>query len=125
MTPMPIKLRALLQKDPFMNDGCIRANTGECKGRVTWEHCWKYAGRRINERWSLVPLCVFHHFESLEKGYGQYISLLRATKEELAKYPRENWAQLLKYLASKYESIRIEYENWARSRPRRQRQAAY
>lgn len=36
---------------------------------------------------------------------AKWLSLKKATEEDLAKYPRKNWSQLKKYLNKKYEQI--------------------
>lgn len=64
----------------------------DCKGRITWEHAWIYAGRQINEKWAIIPLCVFHHLGlGLNKKMNQALSLERATEEDLSKYPKKDW----------------------------------
>lgn len=56
MRPIPKKLRERLPKE-FDMETCV--NCG-CEGSE-WNHVWKYAGRQINEIWSIVPLCTFCH----------------------------------------------------------------
>ena len=107
MRPIPKKLREELSNDPFMNK-CVY--TGDTKD-VSWEHCWIYAGRQINERWAIVPLrgdLNDSHPPTEVKEKCQLISLQRA--KELGewdnlkkKYPRHDWEQKLKYLSNKYE----------------------
>lgn len=67
----------------------------ECKGRITWEHCWIYAGKQIDEAWAIIFLCEYHHDVGTQQGNGdlnkkinQWISLNRATDEELKKYSK-------------------------------------
>ena len=101
MRPIPAKLSAQLQYDPFMRICCRK--DGGCSGRVTWEHCWIFAGKQINERWAIVPLCEFHHLgKGLDKDYGRWVSLGRATEAELTKYPRYPWKTHKNYLDAKY-----------------------
>lgn len=90
--------------DPYYKK-CARANS-QCAGRITWEHCWIYAGRQINERWAIIPICAFHHavdeFQDggdLDKNENKRISLLRATEEDLAKYPKKDWVTERRCLA--------------------------
>ena len=90
MTPIPPKLRKEMSEDEYYTR-CVRANF-ECSGRVTWEHAWIYGGRQIQEKWAIIPLCVFHHLGAgLNKKENQKISLLRATEEDLLKYPKKDW----------------------------------
>lgn len=90
MRKIPAKLRQELAVDPYYQV-CARRNA-DCAGRITWEHCWTYAGKQINERWSIIPLCWRHHLgDKLNKRINQQISYNRATKEELKKYPRKKF----------------------------------
>jgi len=101
MRRIPDKLRKKIAENEFMERCCI---TGSYN--VSWEHCWIYAGRQINEAWAIVPLrrdLNTSHPPRDVKERCQLISLNRATKEDLAKYPKKDWAQLHKYLKSKYE----------------------
>ena len=90
MRPIPQKLRKEIADDPFMWV-CIRKNE-DCAGRITWEHAFIYAGKQVNEKWAIVPLCYYHHLgKGLDKRFNQKVALSRATPEDLAKYPRKNW----------------------------------
>ena len=108
MQAIPAKLREELALDPYYKR-CTR-HGWDCWGRITWEHAFIYAGRQIQEKWAIIPLCEYHHavcrFQdsgSLNKEYNQYIALCRASDEDLAKYPRRDWEQLKKYLHEKYK----------------------
>lgn len=105
MTPIPLKLRKQLEVDPYYSM-CSRAGS-ECNGRITWEHAIIYAGRQVQERWAIIPLCEFHHLgKGLNKQINIFIALSRATPEELKKYPKEDWDQMKKraiYLIFKNE----------------------
>jgi len=97
MRPIPPAMRQEIESDPFMKK-CSRRSS-ECDGRITWEHCWIYAGRQINEPWAIIPLCVYHHLgKGLDKHENQRISLRRATDEDLAKYPKKDWNYEKRYL---------------------------
>lgn len=103
MRPIPKELRDEIAKDPFMKVCCY---TGETKD-ITWEHCWVYSGRQINEAWAIVPLVRrlnTSYIPAEVKNYCRWVSLQRATKEDLAKYPKKNWVQEKKYLDSIYEN---------------------
>jgi hypothetical protein len=53
-----------------------------------------YAGRQVQEKWAIVPLCWHHHLgPGLDKKANRLIALARATEEDLAKYPRADWAR--------------------------------
>ena len=96
MRPISPKLREQLSNDPFM-ERCVW--TGE-KNNVSWEHCWTYAGKQINERWAIVPLrrdLNVYKMTPEIKNYCRWVSLNRATDEELKKYPKKDWKQIKNY----------------------------
>lgn len=73
------------------------------------EHVWTYAGRQIDADWAIIRLCELAHSVGryalngiLSKEINQYLSLQRATKADLDKYPKKDWEQLKKYLNKKY-----------------------
>ena len=97
MRRIPDKLKREMADDPYYKV-CARKNE-DCAGRMTWEHCWVYAGKQINEKWAIIPLCWEHHLGShFKKTINQAISIRRATDEELSKYPRMNWPRVKAYV---------------------------
>lgn len=100
MRPIPPKLRKELEADPFMRK-CVW--TGKTVN-VSWEHCWKYGGKQINERWAIVPLDRDLNVNMRQeiKEYCRWLSLMRATPAELAKYPKVDWRQEKAYLDNKF-----------------------
>lgn len=97
MRPIPSKLRKEMSEDPYYSI-CARKDS-HCNGRITWEHAWVYAGKQINEKWAIIPLCWHHHLGTgLRKNINQLISLRRATMEDLMKYPKKDWQQELETL---------------------------
>lgn len=97
MTPIPPALRKKMSEDPYYTR-CARAQD-DCSGRITWEHAWIYGSRQIQEAWAIIPLCWHHHLGTgLDKHENKLISLLRASPENLEKYPKKNWEQELKTL---------------------------
>ena len=86
---------------------CIRSHEVDCQGRITWEHTLTYGGKQINECWAIVPLCEYHHFTKLNKNYGRYIALLRATKEELNKYAKANFPQQLEHYKKEFKEVTL------------------
>lgn len=90
MRPIPKKLKSELANEPYYKK-CARASE-QCQGRITWEHALIYAGKQVNERWAIIPLCVYHHLGvGLNKRENIKIALSRATKEDLSKYPKQSW----------------------------------
>lgn len=104
MRPIPQNHRKQFDIDPYFKK-CARADEGECEGRITIEHAWIYASKQINEMWAYLPLCEWHHLgDGLDKHLNQYLTLIRATPEDLAKYPKKDWSQeleKLKYVCNK------------------------
>lgn len=112
------KVREHFDRDPYYRR-CSRTDDLEnCRGRITMEHAWIYSGRQIDEIWAIIPLCVHHHLcensgencqhgmrGGLRKRLNELISLRRATPEDLEKYPRRDWWQLLSSLEARYGSI--------------------
>ncbi len=91
MNNIPKKLRNELAKDLYYKK-CLRNKEGNCKRRITFEHCWTYKGQQIQEKWAIIPLCEFHHLgQGLNKKMNHWFSINRMTPEDEKKYPRFNW----------------------------------
>ncbi len=103
MRKIPCKLRDKLSDDSYYQK-CARRYDGGCSGRITWEHSFIYAGRQINERWAIIPLCWYHHLgEGLDKEINVWIALGRATNEELQSISKaEDYIHKRYYLNKKY-----------------------
>lgn len=85
--PIPKKMREELSEDPFMEKCCLR--TGMCVGRIQWHHHLKFAGKRINEKWCILPLCEWHHRQEARfKDVLDEIMVSRATEGELRPYSK-------------------------------------
>lgn len=100
---------------------CAREDDG-CDGRITLEHSMIHAGRQVNERWAIIPLCTYHHSvdehqdgDGLDKEMNEWIALSRATEADLLRmskaiyYPRR-----LAYLQDKYGTYDPEQRGWNR-----------
>jgi hypothetical protein len=99
--PIPIKQRNEMSEDPFMKRCCIRDEN--CDGRINWHHHQKYCGRRISDKFSILPVCEFHHrWEAGYKDKLNWIMINRMTKEDFEKYPKIKWSVLKSYLKKKY-----------------------
>ena len=93
MSHIPPKLLQLILADPYYKQ-CARARGAgsECAGRITFEHAMMYAGSQIQEKWAIIPLCVWHHLEDgLDKSWNIKTAMSRATPEDKKKYPRLRW----------------------------------
>ena len=109
MRPISPKVKQALLNE---KQECYRKNEGTCKGRLTLDHVWIYAGRQIDEHWAILWTCAFHHdvdqFQgggNLDRDLSKYVSLKKATTQDLAKYPKKDWQQEIKRLKEKYEKI--------------------
>lgn len=91
MTPIPPKLRAALALDPEYLVCCRHGYQKHvCDGPITWEHAVIYAGKQLQERWAIIPLCskahsvnFFQDGGDLNKEINLWIALNRATPAEL------------------------------------------
>jgi|24BtaG_2_1085350.scaffolds.fasta_scaffold01853_5 hypothetical protein len=115
-SPIPKELLEEILADDFYKE-CARKHifNHECRGRITFEHAIIMAGKQLNEKWSLLPICWNGHLgDDMDKEVHEWIALNRATEEDLEKYPKctKAWKQRLKYLNGEYG----EYENWKRYR---------
>lgn len=88
---------------------CERADEGNCDGSLTMEHAFIYAGRQIDEAWSILRICSYHHAVNeyqdggdLDKRKHEWLALNHATSEDLAKYPRKDWESLKEQLDKIY-----------------------
>lgn len=92
--PIPPEHREIINSEQYFRR-CFRWEEGECDGRVTIDHALTYAGKRINEMFAYVPVCLFHHglkgMGGLNKRMNEQEALSRATPEDLAKYPKATW----------------------------------
>lgn len=57
---IPPEMRKQLSEDTYMRD-CVIAMG--CGGDTQWHHALTYSGKRINELYSIIPLCARHHKE--------------------------------------------------------------
>ncbi len=89
MRKIPNKMREEMANDSYYNT-CSRLEDGGCGGRITWEHAVIFAGRQLNEKWAIIPMCERHHGVGtyqdggiLDKQRNLHIALNRATDQEL------------------------------------------
>lgn len=108
---IPKKLKNELAYDDFYKF-CIRRLEGSCSGRITWEHSLIYAGKQIQEKFAIVPLCEYHHSigkhmedGDLKKDFGQWIAISRMNEQDKKKYSKRNWDKDLNILDKKYSNI--------------------
>lgn len=101
---IPTPIRDSLAKDPFMSKCCIADE--HCSGRIEFHHNFIYAGKRINELWSILPVCHYHHSKADYRNYKeklnwQMIQRIKDMGEVIMKYARFNWTALMCYLSTR------------------------
>lgn len=106
-----MKLRQELAEDRIYKR-CLRArllNDHHCEPdpisqkMIEWEHALIYAGKQVQARFAIIPICwLVHRGPLLVKEINIWIALNRATDEELSAYPKTDWIQRRRYLNEKY-----------------------
>jgi len=87
--PIPKEIREQLAADPFMSLCCLADET--CEGRIEWDHHLKFAGKRRNEPWGILPLCSSHHRREAQfRAEKDRIMVSRATDAQLMPYSKAN-----------------------------------
>lgn len=93
MSPIPKRIRELIDKDPFYKNCALYGQHGHaCEGRITMEHAIIFAGTQLQELWAIIPLCAHGHGvdqflggESTSKDLRIWVALNRATELERAR----------------------------------------
>jgi len=107
---IPLKLRKQISEDPFMKVCIHKMYRGEVgTGELQWEHALLYGGKQIQESWAIVPCRKSFNVDATgkTKRFNQYIALLRATDEDLSKYPKKDWKQLKRRFEDEFGLINI------------------
>jgi len=87
---------------------------GSCAGRVTWEHAIIFAGKQLNEKWAIIPLCALHHgvneyldVSAVKKEISVWVAVNRATQSELLAVSKViNYVREKERLNTKYGAYR-------------------
>jgi len=89
MRPISNENKEIINSNPYFKV-CARKDEGNCGGRITIDHTIIYGGKQLDELWSLVPVCEYHHavgkFQAggdLNREKHVYIALQRATDDQL------------------------------------------
>lgn len=91
MNNIPPKLRDELAHDPYYTVCALKKLFNHrCEGRITWEHALIFAGKQVQARFAIVPLCEKAHsvnnFQDggeLNKERNVWVALNRGSDEEL------------------------------------------
>ena len=59
IAPIAPKDREAMERDPFYKRCCLASP--KCNGRIQWHHAATFAGKRVKERWAILPVCEWHH----------------------------------------------------------------
>jgi len=112
---MPKNVREDVGSDPEYSRcallGLLPDLIGPCAGRVTREHALIYAGKKIQEKWAIIPCCAAHHGvdqyqdapTEAKKEIRVWVALNRATEADLRAISRAvNYIHMKKVLNDKY-----------------------
>lgn len=92
MNNVPQKLRNKWKEEDWrgVHRECMRADEGDCDGRITKEHAIIWQGKQLQEEWAILDICAFHHGVDFHQDGGGmnkekhvWIALNRATDDEL------------------------------------------
>ena len=99
-TVMSARLRQEVGEDPEYTrcalQGLLRGVISPCGGRVTREHAIIFAGKKVQEKWAIPPICAAHHGvdayqdapTQTHKEIRVWVAVNRATDEELFRYSK-------------------------------------
>lgn len=105
--PIPKKTLKQILNDPWYKTCCYP----NCMRPAELEHALYYAGKKIQDKFAIIPVCANHHRldnngKPVDKRYHEYIAIKRMTGADRAKYSRVDWEQKLKHLKSIYGTHR-------------------
>lgn len=89
MRPIPLKLREEMSEDNFYKK-CVLQDEN-CSGKIEFHHNLIYAGRQVNEKFCILPVCKFHHDHEKNSEIKKRLNWImwnRATKEQIQKYSK-------------------------------------
>ena len=114
MIPIPKKLREELSKDPYYKKCAL---TGWDDLKIEWCHIFSYSGKRIQEKWNILPLAKIIHdrstphkncYNKLTRVRVELIALSRVDIKYLKeKYPKRDWEQIKTSLVAYLESAAV------------------
>ncbi len=95
---------------------CMRADEGNCQGRITKEHCIIYGSKQVQEEWAILDICAYHHavdqFQDcgdMNKEKHVWIALNRAPEDRLREMSKsEDKIALRDRLNAKYGVYKVE-----------------
>ncbi|MGI9118432.1 MAG: hypothetical protein ACR2IQ_02695 [Minisyncoccia bacterium] len=108
MNNVPKELKDKWQSNPAKK--CLRADEGDCKGRLTKEHVLTWKGKQIQEDWNILDICAYHHAVDQYQDCGKmnkekhiWLALNRCPTERLIELSKaENYILKKELLNKKY-----------------------
>lgn len=91
-SPIPKEILETLNADPWMQK-CIISDA-RCDGRIEWNHAMTYSGKRVNELYTILPLCHAHHVRQAsfrkeqEQAIRDRVRYFDMEEDFKRKYPR-------------------------------------
>lgn len=93
---IPKKIKEQCANDPRYSKCALTGLLNHvCGGRVTWEHALIYAGKQIQEKWAIVPLCEkahavnsFQDAGTMNKEVNVWLALNQGTEDDFERFPR-------------------------------------
>lgn len=89
MNNIPTGLKKQLLSDPEYTR-CALLGYHTCGGRITLEHALIFAGRQVQERFAIIPVCAagqevdqYQDAHTMDKNRNRWVALNRASEEEL------------------------------------------
>lgn len=86
-----------MASDPWYEECCYCG-----AGPTQWHHALIYAGKQINEKFAIVPVCFSCHqlvdTNSWYKNFFKQIAIDRMTDEDMQKYNKCDWEAELEIL---------------------------
>jgi len=68
---------------------------------IEWEHALMWAGRQLQERFAIIPICWWaHRGPGLDKKKNRSIAIARMTEQDLDRYPNKEWRVLWERISS-------------------------
>lgn len=112
---MPKDVREDVGSDPEYSrcalQGLLLNLIGPCGGRPTREHALIHAGKKIQEKWAIPPICAAHHGvdqyqdapTEAKKEIRVWVALNRATEDDLRRFSKAvNYIRMRQVLNDKY-----------------------
>jgi hypothetical protein len=106
MRPIPPKLREEMAEDQWYKSCCL-SYLGGCEGKIDWHHHLIYAGRQVNEKFAILPLCQVHHKQANNQEVRERLDLIMIArgKDKLNLYSKAiDWGQRFEYLSKKFST---------------------